>query len=418
MRAWSGIQLLDIARERRALAAGELKAVKKDIADAERDIKKLDAAVDEAWADLAAAVVPSLDGAWLDARASQLHLPWIAQEHVKQQHEEYVRAQQAVVAAVDADPRAAPGADNAIAIKLAEVDDAIRPLHDSVTTLESEPYFAELIRTNYDTDAYVGRFWQLSYYRHWKNADIIVAKHGTRMRVTRFAELRDKYKEEQAALGSLIGEKRRLERARNEVAGLLQKRDAAARAVENAAARTLGVVRSKVQSHLRPVALDAVAQLFPGEEGVEFRLKRIAGVQKKRDYARAMMEHFLLSTRDNLSRVVQKASRAETKYGRAKNARRTFQVDVDRAFPDKRDAWRKRRDRFSFGMRRLSAFDDWSRGSLAGDFLWWDVFMDGSLDGRFIPEVGSAGASSKAHAAVAARQQALLDDQALELDVS
>ena len=403
----TGQQLQALARQRGQSARAELQELDAEGVRARRERKRLDDAYEKAWADLATSAVPSLSPPLLDERAARFRMPSLAWPSVQAQIAAYTDKQQQAIAAVDVDPAYLRREDieNTIAIQLAELADAVAPLLESVSALEAEPYFAELVRVGYDSDGYSGRFWQLSYYRHWQHADLVVAKHAARMRATRFCEIAAKYRAEQDALRPLLDDKRTHDNRRAALQRLVDKRATAERNLAGLDERMLKAVQGSLQTHLRALALDDVKDLVAGDAVLETALKRVVGVDKQRSYLAAMEQQFLQAHRPALEQLVSKAARADAKYSRPKNWSRRFDVDPNRAFPDKSAAWLKRRQRFSAGSTRLLGFNEWDRANLSSNFLWWDLFFDGGfdggLDGDFVPEVRELRHSGRAMAAVA-----------------
>jgi hypothetical protein len=425
----TGAQIAQLARQRAQQAKAEQKALNAEMNKAKQARNQIEKERDDAWTALAAALVPTLDVAVLDARAKQLGLPAIASAPVKQQYDAFVARHQQAKAQLDVDPLFVrrEELENEAQIKLAELGDAIAPLKQSVEALEGEPYFAELVRVGYGTDGYTGRFWQLSYYRHWKNGDAVVEKHGARLKCTKFGEIRTKYLAEHDALKALLDEQRGIARQRKAVAERAAAHGETIAALREAPERVLAQVHGVMKAHLSPIEPNDLAKVFAGDPSMDLALKRVVGTAKKREYLDAMDKQWLSAPFTDLGNAVDKYSHTEQKYSRQKNWSRAFDVDVDRMFPDKSQSWWKRRQRWSTGYDRMMAFDAYDRAYLRDDYLWWDLYMGRDFDGSFIPEVSRLRSSNdylryeldqeRASAAVA-NAQLDRDERMLSGDVS
>lgn len=417
----TGNQAFGIAQRYEQTLARELSALEEDVRSHEEALGRAESEMEGAWYDLAAAILPSLDDTCLDAAAARLKLPLVGAAAVRAALVAELEKHGAEVERLENDPtwRDREAGRNEVAIRLAELKDAIAPLRESVTALENEPYFAELIRIGWDSDSYLGKWWQLTHYVYWKHGDLVVERHGARLRAERFADIRAKYLAEQEALRALYDERRRLRQKHEAIEQLERAMEEAREGLRTAHTRVLEQTRGKVVEHLRPLSADDIAALFVGDEQLLLLLKRVVGLTKKRDYLQAIGEEWLRRPEAQLTALAAKVKRAKAKYGKVKNWNLPFDRDeVMRRFPDKADSWARRRQRWHTARDRLAGFHEWDRGSLASDFLWWDLFFDGRLDGDFIPEVHHhhhVAPTARATVAAAERQRTFDEDRVLDV---
>ena len=170
-----------------------------------QDVARIDDELAQGWSHLAEVLVPTLDVAVLDRASALLRLPAIRGNVIEEGVRQTVASTRQRLAKAGNDPvyvnREAVA--NEAAIRIAEVEEAMKPLADSTSALEQERYYEELLQYRYGTPEYGVKFWQSLYYTHWKHADIVFEKHAVRMRAADFKEIAAKYVEEKTALRSL-----------------------------------------------------------------------------------------------------------------------------------------------------------------------------------------------------------------------
>lgn len=368
--------------------ATELERLQRGI---EADVAKIDAEIDKAWTQLAETLIPAWDPAVFNRASTLLRLAPIAAAPIERRLQEHLVKAQETLQKLSSNLLVSDRENqvNVAQIRLAEIDEAVQPLQTSTTTLEDEPYFEELLAYRYGTEAYAVKFFQLLYYAHWKHADLVVEKHGKRLKVDSFADLAAKYVDEKTALKELLDGRHAL----NQRLALVQER---ARQVEEVQAsitqaqpRTLALVRARVREHLAPLPDADVAALLGSLPDVDLAWRRIAGLKKKKEYLAALAAEQVKAPLAELQAFRTKLVADANKLQRPKNASRVWgAADWERRFGNDRvPKWQKRRERIQYTRQHIVEFHHYDRWNPVGDLLWWDVMSDGQLDGNFISEV-------------------------------
>ena len=380
-------------REQTAAATAEATELQALDLQLKADVSKVEKEIDQAWVQLSETLIPGFDPEVLKSAATVLHLPSISAGPVQRRLDEYIQTAQNAVQTLNADPMVIDRINliNTAQINMAELDEALGSLVDSVKKLEAEPYFQELLTCRYGQAEYAVKFFQLLYYTHWKNADLIVAKFGPDLKVSNFAELAARYKEEHTALLELQATRKRFEVTIETANHRARQAAQAEQDIAQAVPRALAVVRARVREHLGPLADSKVAELLAAFPELDLAWRRIAGLRKKEEYLRALAKEHVEGALAELSALRQKIDADASKVMRPKNASRVW-ADADwnlRLSNDRRPRWLKRRERTLAIRRHLMGFDRYDRWHPGSDLLWWDLMSDGQLDGNFIQEVRS-----------------------------
>ena len=407
-------QMLTALRAQRKQVELELKALKAEQDGARTDLGRVDTELATAWEHLLAVLVPTMAPELLDRAARRIHLREIDSAQI---HDRLTRERAEVQrhqASIHAQPlfQRRDAVRNEASIRLDELDGALAPLEHSVTELECEPFFAEIYRSGYGTEGYVQRFWQSSYYRHWKYADLIVERHAMRLGVQDFAGIRRKYAEERDALASLRTNRTEWRNRLRDLDQLEAKATRLAEELTTLERRTLVWVRGRVREHLDALPDLERSRMLGDDEELRVALARVSGVSAKHRYLAALLDHAIQPPIADLSAALDKANRDITKLIRPKNIGRHWQdADYQRRFgKDRTVSWSKRRSRIRDARTRVVEFHDYSRWDPMRDFLWWDVMTDGQLDGNFIDEVRARGPHTFDRDAAAIATAATRDD--------
>ncbi|MDP2342229.1 MAG: hypothetical protein Q8O67_14830 [Deltaproteobacteria bacterium] len=355
------------------------------------DVKKIELEIDQAWSQLAETLIPTWDAATFDRASALLKLPTIAAAQVERRLAEHLAKLRKAHQLLSSDPLYADRENkiNEAQIKLAEMNEAVAPLQGSVTTLEDEPYFEELLAYRYGTESYQVKFYQLSYYTHWKHADLIVEKHGGRLKADTFGAIAAKYIDEKQAVAQLLAEQKR----HNDVVAAADQRARqvaeAEQAIEQAVPSALTIVRARVREHLAPLPDADVAALLASVPDVDLAWRRIAGLKKKQEYLAALAKEQVSAPLSDLAAVRSKLTAHRNKLQRPKNLSRLWPAAewAPRLTNDRAAKWQKRRERVQHTRHEIVTFHHYDRWDPYGNILWWDVMSDGRLDGNFIHEV-------------------------------
>ena len=425
MRPVSASELVAAAWRQNQELEAELQAFALVERDHQRMVAAVDADLEAAWNHLVEAVLPRLDVAVLDAAARALSLAAVSSAAVRARIAEDEAEQRAWIAEVDAHPDWArrEAIANEIAIKTAELDENIAPLKSELDALAREPFWVELYDEGYATPSYRREFWQLSYYRHWKQGDIVVETYGPRWNATDFATLRAKHDDAQRALATLTDEREALRERARAMGDLVQTRADAELAIRDRGPRALAEARARVRAHLEPMDGPTLAALLAYDEATRVAAARVAGVRAKKEYLLALHKEHVQVPREAAKQAIARNRKDAFKLSKAKYAHRSFpRADFERRFKDRAGALRKRRERWRDASQRVVAFEDYGRWDPVRDFIWWDLMTDGRVDGDFIPAVRAHhqehGAYDRAQAAVLTEQRDFASSDAGRFDAS
>lgn len=371
------------------------------------DVALQDTELESAFDALSELLVPALEPHRLDAASAGLHLPSVSAVAIAELRRAIVSKATARRDQLLADVRVtnAETIENEIEIRLAELHDSAAPLERSTGLLEQAPLFRELLAHRYGTPEYAVRFWQVSYYRHWKHADLIVENHGARLKQDSFAAIAILYVREASARDefrrAINVEKGRLSQVRDLQRELIE----CQRTIADVEATLLSAARTRIKEHVRPLDDDALASLLRDDPAVALSIKRILGIRKKKGYLGVLDKDQLQASAFELRKTREKLTRTKAKLARPKrrHALHTTAAAERMLGSDRTERWRLRRQRADQARTRIVTFHDYDRWDPVADVLWWDLMTDGRLDGDFIPEVRDRGFRTRHHHVVSAR---------------
>ncbi|MEW6283807.1 MAG: hypothetical protein AB1758_34665, partial [Candidatus Eremiobacterota bacterium] len=260
--------------------------------------------------------------------------------------------------------------------------DALKPFVD---TCRQHPRFQRLIDVGYGTDAYKVGFWRLSYYLDWKAGDEVLEKFPDKKS---FRDIAEEYNDSFRALQTMD---QRLAELRAEFeAGAQLERDHAewTNWLQNIETIHLGKAREKLIDFIQGCPGGALAERFNSHPDLVMMAQRWLGLAKQARYLDEVHERTLVPLAADLQKEQQKLNKDHIKYHRPKHSYVRFPAaEVQNRFGTRRQKVQKRLERYQHTQETIYIFQDYDRGSLAEDFLWWDLMTDGSIDGDFIPEV-------------------------------
>lgn len=389
-RAWGAREVVEAVNVQSKALHEEARWYDEQIQQHHDDLQAVQRGNEEAWQHLAAVIVPDLDAARLDRVAATVGLPAIGRDAVaagmQYEHDRMHRR----IAEVEANPEYVDREGILLECErqIAEYDEMIAPFTADVTSIHADPVWHRLRDAGYGTGSYAAKWYQLSYYRDWKEGDLLVERHGPRLGVTTWAALRDRAIAAEAAVATLRAERETHVARRSLVDSLVRERAACEQALGSLPARQLAAVHGRLRGHLEHVEIDRIAAMFPGDHAVMVALQRLSGLAAKQRYLGEAARQYLFEPREAVYAALTRNNRDRAKLSRPKSAGRTFPAEtMERRFRDRSGSLGKRRQRWEETRTHVVGFDDYDRGSLARDFLWWDVMTDGRLDGDFIPEV-------------------------------
>jgi hypothetical protein len=200
----SGRELRDYASEQRRMALDELQAFSAALGRHRESRDSLEAELANAWAELLALLLPSLDAPALAAVSARLGLTDLDPGVLVRRSEARQAELAAALAALDREPRpAAAPTSAALQTERNRLEGRLERLGEALDALEAEPTFFKLVAARYDTPEYDGRLWQRRFHRHRAQAAALVARHGSALRVRRFGQLYSRYVFEKAAYDRL-----------------------------------------------------------------------------------------------------------------------------------------------------------------------------------------------------------------------
>jgi len=380
---------------------GEKRKLDKLLRQVGGDVVEQVQAVDEAWHQLAATLCDRLDATLLDTLAHALHLPTLMARQVAERRQATLAQAAARRRAMLNDDRVknSEGLLNEADIRLHELKETIEPLAQSIAMLDDAPLFQELLAHRYGTAEYGIRFWQLSYYKHWKHADLIVEVHGVRLGKADFRGIAEKYIAEREAMLGLENERSSWRQKAVEVRRLLAELREAEQTIATIDEVTLKATQAKLVEHLKPLGRDTLSTMLRPFPAAHTAMLRITGIEKKGEYLGALENQQIRTALRELGQQEQKLMRTRAKLLRPKNANRRWDSNEARRMvgQSRRERWDKRHQRWSETRTQIVQFNDYHHYNPAADLLWWDVMTDGRLDGDFIPEVHARGPRTDVH---------------------
>ncbi len=272
-----------------------------------------------------------------------------------------------------------------LALAMQRINEHRKALAPLVDKCRSNKRFEHLIEVGYGTSEYKVGFWRVSYYLDWKAGDEVMELFPDKKS---FKELREEYLENSRALADLDPRLQELQREWDAGVKLENDYNEATYRLANLEALHLDEARKSLGQFLADCPEGALASRLERHPELETMAKRWAGLQEQVRYLERANELVLTSLLNDLSKEKDKLQKDYWKYSRPKNAYVRFpEAAFQSRFAHRREKVRKRLDRYGTTVETIYVFDDYDRGSLAENFLWWDLVTDGQIDGNFMPEV-------------------------------
>lgn len=355
-------------------------------------VKRLEEARAQALDELTAQYLPSLTREAVAAVPSLTGYGRFEADDPLRQMEQRREQLSARVAAVEGDERYQrreqlldPVAGE-LTLKLAAAERQLKFFNDSVAPYEQEPGFPGLIERGYDTDAYSTEWWELQYYRDWKDGDIITEKFGQeRFRdvaeaYIRLRDARDEFRKDFDAVKKQVGE----------VEALVKDRAQALSGLETLETDTLNACRRQLREHLEYIDRSELANRAQNSLELTGLIKRVEGVEKKMEYLDELVKRYLRTEREQLIASMTKLRSKVEKYSRPKHVYTAIPVEeANRWLKDPTAKVAARRRHFNKTYQCVYDFHHYDAFDYARDMLWWDLMTGGRIDGDFIPEVQS-----------------------------
>ncbi|MCA9636195.1 MAG: hypothetical protein KC420_09240, partial [Myxococcales bacterium] len=256
---------------------------------------------------------------------------------------------------------------------------AMAPHAANLELFDQEPAWADLFDHDYGTPLYPLKWWMFRYYRHWRQADAVVAALGPRFGVDDFAGLRRRYLEERAAREALA---RHWEVATARKAGfdnLDRGRRSALAAVAELDARHLARARRILRERLRETSPQALLTRLQGPPTLAAWLRRIAAIEAKGRLLAASFTAWVQQPQRRLRDEFDADERELVALTSGHERAMAWEDFVD-THADPEPAWAARRLAYQDARRRLLAFRAYDDlGAEGGDDELWAAVVGEAL---------------------------------------
>lgn len=271
-----------------------------------------------------------------------------------------------------------------LTLKFAEAEKQLKFFDDSLAPYEMEPEFLGLIEIGYDTDDYSVNMWDLQYYSDWKYGDMITEKFEQE----RFRDVRENYLRLKEARTEFNKDLVAIKKQKDAVESLIEERTQALSALETLEVDTLNACRLQLREHLEYIDLPELAKRSAANPDITNNIKRIHGIEKKREYLDELANRYLKTEREQVVNAITKINAKIEKYSRPKHAHGVIPLEeANRWLKDPSEKIGARRRHYYRSYQTISEFDRYHAYDYARDMLWWDLMTDGRIDGDFVPEV-------------------------------
>lgn len=271
-----------------------------------------------------------------------------------------------------------------LTLKFAAAETQLKFFDDSLAPYETEPEFLGLIEAGYDTDTYVVNPWELQYYSDWKYGDIITEKFERE----KFQEVRENYLRLKEARDEFHKDFTAIKKQKDDAESLIKERAQALSDLETLEVDTLNACRLQLREHLEYIDLTELATRSAPNSDITNNIKRIHGIEKKREYLDELVNKYLKTEREQIIKAATKLNAKIEKYSRPKHAYGFIPAEeATRWLKDPSEKIATRRMHYQRSYQTISEFDRYHAYDYARDMLWWDLMTDGRIDGDFVPEV-------------------------------
>lgn len=356
----------------------EIEALEKLRSEAATAIRDTLEALGKATLELAAVYLPALDEPSLMAAERRTGFRGFSRRSpLTAMAKERSRLEQ-TVASVEADPewqRRAwlVGPQGSITAALKEAADLAETWERECQRFEVLDGFLELVQIGYDTPQFAERWWEGSYWRHWKLGDAICEALG-------LADFGDDvlpaYEKARAPREQWRAEVTRLEAERDRVLGKVQSRDSALSRLQHLGETYLKESQKLLAEHLGQADVALLEQWRGEDRAVELLLRRLSGLNARRAYFQELKDGQLATLVHDLAERRRKMHGKIVKYLRPKSYGQQVST-ADLALRDKLPKIRERRMATAKINRKVAAFDDFERYSVPErPTVWWTVWVD------------------------------------------
>ena len=304
------------------------------------------------------------------------------------------------IAAIESDPRyvnrerltdATAGDLTLVREEILKKRQVISPSLERFTAQEG---FQSLAERGYGTPQYRESWISLQYYRDWQRGDEIeealapATLPGLEPKLTPFAELVAQYRRLCATDAEYARDLAQADAKIKEVTDLISEHQNAATTLPKLAHIVLQESRQALRDHLEYLDREELGQRVANVPDTLTAVKKLHGIEKQILYLEELRRNFLQTEKTALDTYIGKLRRKTDKYLRPKNVGAAIPAtEANNWLKDPRPKLKIRRTQYEQGFQRVHNFNNYNSYQYGSNGLWWDVVMDGTLDGDFIPEV-------------------------------
>lgn len=262
----------------------------------------------------------------------------------------------------------------------------VRPLKTFVEQAAHER-LEHLFENGYGTPSYEVPWYRLSYYSDWKAGDEILEATGEEFQ--EFGEFRGAYRERANHLEIEEPRLTRLEEESSQTTLSVARCEELLAGLESVPQWVMNELRGRLRADLTARGESAFVGRTTAQDPGGAAALRWVGVGKRLQYLRELRTARLLPFAQNVEKTRDKLLRKRIKYQRPKHAHTRFSPgEIEATFADRSAKWDKFWAQYEAAFAALRDFDGrYQYGRFDDDFLWWDMFCDGRVKGRFSEEV-------------------------------
>ncbi len=356
----------------------EIRALEQLRSEAADALRATTEALNKASVELAAVYLPALDEPSLMAAERRTGFRGFSRRSpITAMAKERARLEQ-TVSRTEADPEYQRraylvGPQGSVTLKLKEATDMAETWERECARFEVLEGFQELVQIGYDTPEFAERWWEASYWRHWKLGDAICAALG----LADFGD--DVLPAWQKAAGpreQWKAEVTRLSAERDAVLDKVQARDQARARLQNLEATYLSESVTVLAEHIRGADFGLLEQWRGDDRAVELLLRRVSGLAARAAYFQDLKDGKLAELLQNLGEQQRKIGRKRVKYRMAKHMASEVAVP-ELALRQKLEKIRDRRVATTRANQKVSSFDDFERWQVPQNHIsWWTVWVN------------------------------------------
>jgi hypothetical protein len=273
-----------------------------------------------------------------------------------------------------------------LVVKIEDFKKELHPLRRFLRSTRHER-LDHLLEVGYGTPEYDVPWWRVSYYSDWKAGDEIL--EAVAPEFEDFAAFRIGFAQRYNEAEVIEPKLEQAIEAQNILTSTLERYTKLEHSLSQVPTEVLLELRETLGTFLgarKEAAFENRMNADPSGRAVALGW---VGANKRLQYLRELERESLQPFAAAIHKSLDKLRRKSVKYRRPKKAHTRFSHDeIERTFADRSHKWEKFWTRFDAAFAALKDFDDrYHYGRFEDDFLWWDLFCDGRVKGRFSEEV-------------------------------